>query len=53
MAYKSAPNRYSRDLNIAIRSGLISRREVRKATIGETIYTYKPLETIVELILKV
>ena len=35
------------------RSELISRKEVRKAAAGETAYTYEPLETIVELILKV
>ena len=35
------------------RSELISRKEVREAAIEETAYTYKPLETIVELILKV
>ena len=35
------------------RGELISYKEVYKAAIGETIYTYEPLETIVELILKV
>ena len=34
-------------------SELTSRKEVREAAAGETAYTHEPLETIVELMLKV
>jgi hypothetical protein len=38
---------------VSARSELISRKEVREAAIGETAYTHEPLETIVELLLRI